>query len=118
MCAPDWLPSRCAIWSVFLVYNLVFVCLLAESFFRGILQTALIKALGRLWQPPLAALFGVLSASVLFGLAHIAGGPAYMLLAALVGISYGAAYYLTGRLSMAGWVHFAVNAGHRLAFAG
>jgi membrane protease YdiL (CAAX protease family) len=99
-----------------LAYNLVFVCVLEESFFRGIVQTALMRwARHRRW--PNADGLGLLGASLLFGGVHLGGGAAFALLATLAGFSYGAVYYLTGRIHYAVLLHFAVNAVHQLAFA-
>ena len=99
-----------------LAYNLVFVCILEESFFRGILQNALIRGFDRI-RLRYAAALGIVTAAVLFGVAHFAGGATYVGLAAVAGISYGTAYYLTQRLHYAVLIHFMVNAVHQIGFA-
>jgi membrane protease YdiL (CAAX protease family) len=94
----------------------LFVCVLEESFFRGIAQTALMRwARQRRW--PRADGLALLGASLLFGLVHLKGGAAFVLLATLAGLGYGAVYYWTGRIHYAVLLHFAVNAVHQLAFA-
>ena len=99
-----------------LAYNLMFVCMLEESFFRGILQNAFIRGFNRIGLRYAAAL-GIVAAAVLFGLAHFAGGATYVWLAAVAGIGYGTAYYLTQRLHYAVLIHFIVNAVHQIGFA-
>jgi membrane protease YdiL (CAAX protease family) len=99
-----------------LAYNMMFVCVLEESFFRGMEQTALMRWMRRRrWS--CADGLGLLGASLLFGAVHLGGGAAFALLATLAGLGYGAAYYLTGRIHCAVLLHFAVNAVHQIAFA-
>ena len=66
----------------------------------------------------LTSIFGMLLlvAAVAFGAAHVAGGTAYVLLATLAGISYGAAYHLTGRVEASILVHFTLNVAHLVLF--
>ncbi len=112
---PGWTTMPAAKWIVELAYNVTFVCLLEESFFRGIVQTALIRwARQRCW--PGADGLGLLGASALFGAVHLGGGVAFASLATLAGFSYGVTYYLTRRIHYAVLLHFAVNAVHLLAF--
>ena len=90
----SWDPKWPEILAVWLPANLFLTCVAEETFFRGLLQHHLRSALrGRVRAPALAAL---LVASVAFGVAHIAGGTTYVLLATLAGVGYGAAYHLTG----------------------
>ena len=113
---PGWPDAPLPRLAYGLAYNFLFVCVLEESFFRGIVQTALIcGARRRGW--PHADVLAVLGASVLFGVVHLGGGAAFALLATLAGLGYGAVYYWTGRLHYAVLLHFAVNAVHLLAFA-
>lgn len=113
---PGWPDAPPPVLAYGLAYNFLFVCVLEESFFRGIVQTALVRgARRRGW--PRADLLAVLGASVLFGGVHLGGGLAFALLATLAGLGYGAVYYWTGRLHYAVLLHFAVNAVHLLAFA-
>lgn len=113
---PGWTPVPLPDLVYGLAYNLVFVCILEESFFRGILQTALMGWVRhRGW--PYADGLSVLGASVLFGVAHLGGGSALVLLATLAGLGYGAIYYMTGRIQYAVLLHFTVNVIQQLAFA-
>lgn len=113
---PGWTTLPLPALAYGLAYNLVFVCVLEESFFRGIVQTALMRwARQRRW--PRADGLGLLGASLLFGWVHLGGGAAFALLATLAGLGYGAVYYWTGRIHCAVFLHFVVNAVHQLAFA-
>ena len=55
--------------------------------------------------------------AVLFGLAHLGGGPQMALLATLVGLGSGWAFARTRCIEAAVLTHFAVNAVHLLAFS-
>ncbi len=102
---PRW-PENAA---VFLAANLFLTCVAEEVAFRGVIQGLLARRLGtdlrtmNGWLP-------VLLAAVLFGLAHAAGGPAYVALALLAGLGYGLMYTLSGRIEAAIALHFALNA--------
>jgi len=101
---------------VFLLWapiNLFFTCLSEEAFFRGFVQHELSRVGSR---PALAAGFALGIAAVLFGLAHFAGGPLYVLAAVIGGVGYGWAFMRTGRIEAAMAVHFGVNATHFLLF--
>jgi membrane protease YdiL (CAAX protease family) len=104
-------------WAYWLAYNLLYTCVLEESFFRGILQEAFIRGFNRTLPPVSARATGITVAAFLFGLAHFGGEIIYVILATLAGIGYGLAYDLTGRLHYAVWVHFAVNTVRLLAFS-
>ncbi|WP_431287002.1 lysostaphin resistance A-like protein [Roseateles chitinivorans] len=94
---------------LFLAANLFLTCVAEEAAFRGVIQGLLARRLGtdlrtmNGWLP-------VLLAAVLFGLAHAAGGTAYVALAMLAGLGYGLAYTLSGRIEVAILLHFALNA--------
>jgi hypothetical protein len=110
---PGWVAGSLPVLAYWLADHLVFTCVLEESFFRGIVQTALIRGFAdRGWSQ--AAPLGIIAASLFFGGAHVGGGAAFMLLATVAGLGYGVAYYLTGRIQDAVAVHFAVNAIHQL----
>jgi|APTNR8051073442_1049403.scaffolds.fasta_scaffold02912_3 membrane protease YdiL (CAAX protease family) len=96
-----------------LAYNLVFVCVIEESFFRGLIQTALICWLRRLYGSS-GDRWALLGVSLLFGGVHWGGGPAFVVLATLAGLGYGLVYYLTRRLEYAVFLHFTVNAVYQL----
>lgn len=98
---PAWLGS-------FMLANLFFVSFAEEALFRGYLQQRLSQKLGNSW--------GLGVAAVVFGLAHIAGGPLLVLFAALAGIIYGLAWLWSGRVWVSTLVHFACNMLHLLFF--
>ena len=95
-------------WWLFAFNNLLFTCVAEEALFRGFLQQG-IAAHSRRW-------LGVLVASLLFGAAHLAGGPLLVLFAALAGACYGLAFQLSGRLSVAILLHFLFNFAHLALF--
>jgi membrane protease YdiL (CAAX protease family) len=95
-------PSFSLIWAI---NNLFFVVLCEEAFFRGFILRGLERALS---SPRMALLLS----SLAFGLAHFAGGLAYVGFSILAGIGYGLAYQRSGRIEMAMITHFAVNATH------
>lgn len=98
---PEWL------W-VFALNNLLFTCVAEEALFRGYIQKLLTQRFNH-W-------IGITIASILFGLAHFAGGPLFILIAGCAGVLYGLTYYWTGRLSMAISVHFGFNLIHLIFF--
>ncbi|PSU22772.1 CPBP family intramembrane metalloprotease [Photobacterium phosphoreum] len=97
---PSW-------WWIFAINNLIFTCVAEEVLFRGYIQGFLCKKLS----PTMA----IIIASVLFGLAHLGGGPLFVIIATLAGILYGVSYYWTKKITVAIVVHFAFNLLH-LAF--
>ena len=109
-----WDPKWPAILAVWVPANLLLTCVAEESFFRGLLQRRLGRFLrGRVSAPALVAL---LVGAGAFGVAHIAGGTTYVMLATLAGIGYGAAYHLTGRVEAGIVVHFLLNLTHLVLF--
>ena len=107
-------PKWPAILGVWVPANLFLTCVAEETFFRGLLQRHLARALrGRVRAPAPPA---VLAVAVAFGVVHFAGGITYVLPATLAGIGYGAAYHLTGRVEASILVHFALNLAHLVLF--
>lgn len=109
----QWAPKFPADTWLWLGANLLFVCLAEEAFFRGFIQ----KELGDLWsswQGGRVLALGM--AGGLFGLAHFAGGPAYVALATVAGLGYGWIYHRTGRIEASLLTHFALNAVHFFFF--
>ncbi len=100
--------------ATFLALNLLVTCLAEEAFFRGLIQSALMKRWGDWGTTGLIAAIALPAA--LFGLAHLAGGPKMALLATVVGLGSGWAFARTRCIEAAVLVHFAVNAVHLLAF--
>ncbi len=85
-----------------------------EVFFRMYLQTYMVKWLEKLGALPMV---GVLVTSVLFGVAHFAGGWTYMGLATLAGVGYGIAYRTSRKIEDAILCHFFLNAIHFFFFS-
>ncbi|GAB1044671.1 MAG: CPBP family intramembrane metalloprotease [Shewanella algae] len=107
--AIHWDPKLPGWWWLFALNNLLLTCVAEEVLFRGALQQYLVKRGG--------ALLGVTVASVLFGLAHLAGGWTLVLFAALAGVLYGLVFQLSGRLWLAALCHFCLNFCHLLLFS-
>jgi len=108
---PDLKWTAYSAW--FLAYNLLVTCVTEEAFFRGLLLERLARAM-KGWRGGMA--LALVVSSVLFGLAHLGGGPLLALLAAIAGLHYGAAYLLSKRIEGAILTHFALNAVHFVAF--
>jgi membrane protease YdiL (CAAX protease family) len=108
----NWAPSNPAglphWWWLFAFNNLLFTCVAEEALFRGCIQQGVASR-----STPWA---GLLVASLLFGAAHLAGGPLLVLFAALAGACYGLAFQLSGRLSVAILLHFLFNFAHLALF--
>lgn len=95
-------------WWLFAFNNLLFTCVAEEALFRGLIQQG-VATQSKPW-------LGLLVASLLFGAAHLAGGPLLVLFAALAGVCYGLAFQLSGRLSVAILLHFLFNFAHLALF--
>ena len=108
---PDikWTPL--APW--FLAINLLFTCVTEEAFFRGFILGGLARRMAR-WR--YGSALAVAVSTLLLGLAHARGGAALVVLAALAGLGYAAAYLRSGRIEGAILTHFALNAVHFVAF--
>ncbi|MFC7654409.1 CPBP family intramembrane metalloprotease [Pseudoduganella danionis] len=101
----------------FIVVNLFFTVIAEETFFRGLIQGQVARWLEQRWpQARCCGLLAVLVSALLFGVAHLGGGPAYAALAALAGVGYGYAYHATGRIEAAIATHLLVNTVHFLGF--
>ncbi|MFM5587239.1 lysostaphin resistance A-like protein [Aeromonas rivipollensis] len=95
-------------WWLFALNNLLFTCVAEEALFRGLIQQG-VASRSKPW-------VGLLIASLLFGAAHLAGGPLLVLFAALAGACYGLAFLLSGRLGVAILLHFLFNFAHLALF--
>lgn len=104
----DWRPGLPAAFWIFAAANLLNTCLAEELLFRGVLQRWLMARWG--------AALALLVASALFGIAHLAGGAAFVLVAFGAGLLYGLVYLWTGRLVWAVLVHWGLNLTHLLLF--
>lgn len=104
------LPSITPAW---MAANLVLTCIFEEALFRGVIQHRLARFVAdrRRW-----AWLPLFVASLLFGLAHAAGGPVLIIVATMAGVGYGLAYALTGRVEAAIVAHFTLNSLHFLGF--
>lgn len=126
---PHWTP----LFWLWAPINLLTTCVSEEAFFRWLIQTELTRQIR--WTQPLALGTGALDvhagrfprtqtgdvmvvtvSAALFGLAHIAGGWTYALLAGLAGAGYALVYQRTNRLEMSTLTHFSVNLVHFLLF--
>lgn len=106
-------PKWTSLFFLWAVTNLFFTCLSEEAFFRGFVQHELARIGSNAKR---AAIVAIAVSSVLFGLAHFAGGWTYVIAGVIAGIGYGLAYHLTQRIEAAMAVHFALNATHFLLF--
>jgi membrane protease YdiL (CAAX protease family) len=106
--APKW-PDPGWIWAI---NNLLLVCLTEEALFRGYLQEGVTRWLaGRRY----GEAFAIGAAAALFGLAHLAGGWGYVLVAGVAGVGYGLAYR-SGGLQASVMAHFGLNLVHFALF--
>ncbi len=106
---PKW-PANAELW---LLNNLLLVCIVEELLFRGYLQQGLQHALHRFRH---GAALALLAVALLFGLSHLSGGWAWALLASLAGIGYGLAYR-RGGLWAAVACHVGLNLVHFALFS-
>lgn len=102
---PKWPPG---FW-LWMLVNVCVISLTEEAFFRGLLQSELVRRFG--------ALFGVAVSSVLFGLVHWPINPLFAVVAGIAGLGYGLAFHFSGRLLVAVLLHAAVNSLHLLLFS-
>ncbi|MBS9403229.1 CPBP family intramembrane metalloprotease [Halomonas sp. TRM85114] len=104
----DWRPGVPAWFWAFAVANLLNTCLAEELLFRGVLQRDLMARRG--------TVVVLLVTSVLFGIAHLAGGVAFVVVATGAGLLYGLIYLWTGRLVWSVLVHWGLSLTHLLLF--
>jgi hypothetical protein len=101
----------------FIFCNLLLTCVAEEAFFRGLLQRPLYQWLSqRGFGSNQAAWWAIVGVSILFGLAHLAGGFAYALVATVASVGYGWAYQRSGRIEVAIVAHAALNVVHLTLF--
>lgn len=103
-------PEETYIW---MFSNLFLTCMAEEAFFRGFIQTTLIGIMSKIKG---AEIMGLILASVLFGIAHYAGGILYVVLASIAGLFYGLVYLRTASIEASILTHFLVNTTHFLLF--
>lgn len=103
-----WQPAFSSLIFLLVLSNLIHTCIAEELLFRGVIQTQLtrmIKGWGAL-----------LVTSLLFGLAHFAGGWSYVIVASMAGFAYGLIYLMTGQLMWAILMHWLLNTLHLIFF--
>lgn len=108
-----WDPKTSAWFPLWAWSTLFFTVIPEEAFFRGLIQTSLERGIGGI---RLGRAAGLTIASVLFGFAHLAGGPEYVLLAMVAGAGYGWIYLRTNSIGAAILAHFGVNVIHFTLF--
>lgn len=104
------IPNSIFIW---VITNLLFICMAEEAFFRGFIQKNLSLMMKKIRY---GDYFALLMAAVLFGLAHYAGGTKYVILATVAGMGYGWIYITTKRVEGSILTHFGLNLTHFLFF--
>ncbi|WP_174873521.1 CPBP family intramembrane glutamic endopeptidase [Vogesella oryzae] len=91
-------------WPYWLAGNLLLTCIAEEALFRRTLPQLLPAS----W-PPLVQMS---ACSLLFGVAHAAGGPVWVMSASLAGLGYALIYRASGQLGWAILAHGALNSLH------
>lgn len=109
----EWAPKWTSFFWIWAASNLLLTCMAEEAFFRGFLQRELAL---RLAHQRWAAALSVSVSALTFGLAHFAGGLAYVALASVAGLGYALVYHRTRSIEMSMLTHFALNATHFLLF--
>lgn len=92
---------------LFVVVNLLFVCVAEEAFFRGVIQGELAR---------FGDTVAVVVSGLLFGAAHLGGGWQFAALASLAGLGYALLYARTRRIEIPIVVHFLLNLAHFIVF--
>jgi len=101
------------LFPVWACVNLLFTCIAEEAFFRGFLQKHIVSYSKKV---KYGSIFGILLASLIFGLAHYAGGINLIFLATIAGLGYGWIYHNTKTIESAILTHFSLNAIHFIFF--
>ncbi len=110
-----WDPKLPSWWPLWTWSMIALTALPEEAVFRGVVQTWIARWLtgAEVAQAPLIAMT---VAGLLFGIAHIAGGPAYVLLATVAGLGYGWVYASTRSIGASIAAHTGLNIIHFLFF--
>ncbi len=104
--AASWQPKWPDAFWWWLVLNVGVVSLAEEAFFRGLLQSQLIRWFGA-WP-------GIIVATLAYAALHLLVNPVYALLAGIAGLGYGMVLHFSGRLSLAVLLHASINTLHFL----
>jgi membrane protease YdiL (CAAX protease family) len=110
-----WDPKFPAFFLYWTLSNLFITSTAEEGFFRGIIQYQTSNGLRTLLNH--SGIASVTVAALLFGIAHIAMGGTFVVVAIIAGFGYGAVFHLTGRLEASIIAHFIVNTTHLLVFS-
>jgi len=104
----DYEPIIPTWWWLFALNNLLLTCVVEEVFFRGFIQQKLTDKFN--------PYIGLIAASLIFGIAHFAGGAHYIIVATIAGFLYGFIYLTTGKIVYAICIHFTLNIIHLFLF--
>ncbi|WP_444994051.1 CPBP family intramembrane glutamic endopeptidase [Aliikangiella sp. IMCC44359] len=95
---------------IFIVNQIMIVCLAEEVFFRGMIQEKLYSIFDQ--EKRYYYIIPVSVTAIIFGIVHLAGGVYYMLVAMIAGLGYGLVYQLTRRVEFSIACHFLLNIIH------
>lgn len=109
-----WDPKLPPWWAAWTWSMIFLVALPEEVLFRGIVQTSIGNWMSNTRR---ATTIAIVASGALFGIAHIGGGPTYVLLAAVAGIGYGWIYASTRSIAGAIAAHAGLNTIHFLLFS-
>lgn len=96
------------------ISNLINTCVAEELLFRGLLFKFVKRKLPDTLSTPARRVLVLTITSIVFGVAHFAGGASYVLVATAAGLLYGTVYWLTGRIIFAALTHWLLNITHML----
>jgi membrane protease YdiL (CAAX protease family) len=109
-----WDPKLPSWWPAWLGAMVFLTALPEEALFRAVVQGGLERALA---PSPYPTTLPIVAAGIIFGVAHLAGGPIYVVLASAAGIGYGWIYASTRSISAAITGHAGLNALHFFLFS-
>lgn len=101
-------PKLISFLPIWIITNLLFVCIPEEAFFRGFLQ----KNISNFFNFEGGGILAIIIGALIFGLGHFSGGIKYILLATVAGFGYGYAFYKTKRIETSILIHFSLNLIH------
>lgn len=110
-----WDPKMPAIFLIWFLDNLIFVCIPEEAFFRGLIQRGIYRWFG---ESSASAVCSILVTSIIFTLLHliwVADLP-FLCLVFTASIIYGTIYQLTRSIEACILCHFGLNLTHFLLF--
>ena len=102
---------------MFILDNLLLVCVVEEVFFRGFIQDQIKKLfLYKQYNPRISSVLAIIISAIYFGFAHYHSGVIMIILAAIAGVGYGFVFNRSGRIESAILTHFGLNFIHFLFF--